>query len=1043
MLDSIVSFALRFRGVVVALACLLFGYGLYATQHAKYDVFPNFVPPQVTIQAEAPGFAPEQVEALVTLPLENTVNGIAGMESLRSESIQGISVLTVVFKEGSDILASRQMLAEKLGELSGKLPAGVKAPAMSPLTSATMDLLKIGLVSDKLTPMELRTLADWTVKPRLLSVPGVARCIVFGGEERRLQISVDLKKLYASELSLPDVLNAGRAAGGASGIGYIETKNQRIVLQAGEKSLTPESLAAVSITSRTGNNVRIGDVATVAYAPAPKYGDALVQGRPGVLMATASQYDSNTLEVTHELEAALDELKPMLAKQGVELFPGLHRPASFVENSLHNISRSLLTGAILVTVVLLLFIGNIRIALISLTAIPLSLLTAIIALDAFGVTINTLTLGGLAIAIGEVVDDAIIDAENIFHRLRDNRALENPRPVLQVIYDASIEVRSAVVYATFIVVLVFVPVLTLSGIQGKFFAPLAISYILAILASLGVALTLTPALSYLFFNKGVSSHREPRVQSFLKGRYSRLVRFASGHPKSVFAATLLLCAGSCFMLPKTGGELLPEFLEGHFVVQLNTAPGTSLTEMTRIGKNVSAELLKIPEIATVEQQAGRAEQGEDTFGPHRCEFHIELKPGDDTDQAAVRERIRATLAGFPGTQSEVLTFLGDRIGETITGETSPVVINLFGEDLDRLDAYAAKVEKALKGVPGNTDVRVKAPAGEPRLAITLRPDRLARYGFRPQEALDFLAASRQGTVVNQTFDGTRVADVAVVLDGASGATPESVGALMMRSPDGVRVPLSELADIRPVSGRYSILHEGARRRQTVTCNATGVDIATFTAKAREAVSKTVAFEPGYYATFGGTADAKAQGERQLLLHSAMAGVGILILLAVVMRNARNTVLVLANLPFAIIGGIVSLWIAARFASPLEAEEGGLNIGSLVGFVTLFGITTRNSIMMISHFDHLVCVRKLPWNLETAALGASERLIPILMTALVTGIGLIPLAAGGDTAGSEIEGPMAIVILGGLVTSTALNLLVLPTLALRFGKFEKPPAISCD
>ncbi|MEO8427616.1 MAG: efflux RND transporter permease subunit, partial [Verrucomicrobiota bacterium] len=533
MLNRIVRFSLRFRGVVIALSCVLVGYGLYVAAHAKLDVFPNFVPPQVVVQTEAPGLSPEQVEELVTRPVENTINGLGNMASLRSESIPGLSVITAVFKEGTDIFIARQMLAEKLGETAGELPVGVKTPVMSPLTSATMDLLKIGLVSEKLSPMELRTLADWTIKPRLLSVPGVARCMVFGGEVRQLQIQVNPDRLMAYGLSISDVLAAARVSTGVIGAGFVENANQRILIQTEGQSLTPGVLGEVVVSHREGQSVRLKDVARVQEGPEPKFGDALIQGQPGVLMATASQYGANTMEVTLAVEAALDEMKPMFEKEGVKLYPRLHRPATFIETSLKNIKHSLYLGAVLVAVVLFLFLGHFRTAFISLTAIPLSLLTAIILLEKFGVTLNTITLGGLAIAIGEVVDDAIIDVENIFRRLRENQTLPRPRRVFPVVLEASLEVRSAVVYATFIVALVFLPVLTLTGLQGSFFAPLALSYILAIMASLGVALTVTPALSLVFFAKGVKSASEGRLQTWLKSGYGRTLNFFARGPRAI------------------------------------------------------------------------------------------------------------------------------------------------------------------------------------------------------------------------------------------------------------------------------------------------------------------------------------------------------------------------------------------------------------------------------------------------------------------------------------------------------------------------------
>ena len=1033
MLQALVQFSLRFRGVVVALACLLLGYGLYITFHAELDVFPNFVQPQVVIQTEAPGLSPEQVEVLVTRPVETAVNGLGKLESLRSESIQGLSIVTAVFEDGTDVFLARQQLAEKLAETAGQMPLGVKSPKMTPLTSSTMDLLKIGLVAEKMSPMELRTFADWTLKPRMLAVSGVAKCSAFGGEVRQLQIQVDPEKLRAHDLALTDVLTAARVSTGVSGAGFIETKNQRVVIQTEGQALTPAALGQVVVLAGTnGAVVRLQDVARVMEGAEPKFGDTLVQGKPGVLLTMSSQYGANTMEVTERLEAALAELKPVFAQQGITLYPAMHRPATFIEIALKNIRASLLLGGVLVAVVLFLFLGNFRTAFISLTAIPLSLLTAIVLMDKFGIGLNTITLGGLAIAIGEVVDDAIIDVENIFRRLRENQALPTPRPILGVILNASLEVRTAVVYATFIVALVFVPVLTLSGLQGKFFAPLALSYIIAIMVSLLVALTLTPALSYLFFQRGVRNTGETRLQAWLKKIYVRALGRITRGPAAIMFFVFVLCVGAIAVLPFFGGEFLPEFREGHFVLQVNAAPGTSLPEMLRIGKQISDKLLDDQRIATIEQQAGRAEAGEDPWGPHRCEFHVELKPGLDGEaEEQVMRDIRKLLEAIPGIQSEVMSFLGDRIGETITGETAAVVVNIFGDDLDLLDAKAKAVAAVLESVPGGKDVQVKSPPGAPRIAVRLRPESLMQFGFRPVEVLDAIQTTYQGSVVAQSYQGNRVSDVAVILADEHRRDPESIGALELRSALGARMRLSDLADVYSTSGRHSIMHEGARRRQTVTCNPEGVDVATFVAHAKKAVAAKVNFPSGVYAQFSGAAEAKEKAQKELLLHSAIGGIGILLLLSIVFANWRNLVLVLINVPFALVGGVLFL-----YGMQLIEGEGMLSVGALVGFVTLFGITMRNSIMMISHFEHLVQEEGRTWGLETALLGASERLVPILMTALVTALGLLPLALGAGEAGREIEGPMAIVILGGLITSTFLNLLVLPTLAVKFGRFEK-------
>lgn len=1045
MLKRLIELSLGSRGVVIVLAIGFIAYGLFVTSRAKLDVFPEFVQPQATVQTEAPGLAPEQVETLVTRPVENALNGAGNLDSIRSESIQGLSVVTAVFKEGTDIHIARQMLSERLSQMSGELPAGVAAPQMEPLTSSTMDLLKFGLTSDKLSPMELRTFADWTVRPRLLSVPGVAAAKVFGGEVRQLQIQLRPDRLLALGVSVQEVSAAASAATGVRGAGFIETPAQRLVLQTEGQSLTPEQLGDVLVTQREGQSIRLKDVAKVVAGGELKSGDALINGEPGVLVTTASQYGANTMEVTRTVEAALKELEPVFAAEGITYTPALHRPATFIEIALQNIKKSLLLGAVLVAVVLILFLLDLRTAVIAFLAIPLSLLAAVVVLDHLGVTLNTMTLGGLAAVLGVVVDDAIITVENILRRLREFEAAKSAAGagpvggaagnVFEVVLQATLEVRNSVVYATFVVAMVFVPVLTMSGLQGRFFAPLGVAFILANLASLVVALTVTPALCLTLLSRN-RPHAEPVYLRKLKLLHRRVLARISNRPKTIIAAALILFLGSLGTFRYLGGEFMPDFREGHFVVGVTMAPGTSLPEMRRLGARMTAELRKIPELHTVSEQIGRAEGGEDTWGTHRGEFHIELYPTASRNEEKVQAAIRDTLAKFPGVQTEVTTFLGDRIGETVSGETAQVVVNIFGDDLDVLDAKAQEVAGVLSQVPGAADVQVAAPPGAPRVVIRLRPERLTQFGFRPVEVMEAVRTAYQGDVVAQTYEGAKVFDVALILEPSARQEPEAIGDLLISNSQGARLALKQLAEVYLTTGRYAILHDGARRRQTITCNPAGRDVATFVAAAEKQVDAQVKFPAGVYAEFSGAAEEQEQARNELLMHSLLAAVGIILLLAVVFHRARPLLLVLANLPFALVGGVLAIFLAGY----LSGTAASLSLGTMVGFVTLFGITMRNSIMMISHFEHLVKVEGQPWGLETALRGATERLVPILMTALVTALGLLPLALGSGEAGREIEGPMAIVILGGLVTSTALNLLVLPTLALRYGKLDHGAAV---
>jgi CzcA family heavy metal efflux pump len=1025
MLQRLVQFSITFRGVVIALACVLVGYGFYSLRRAKFDVYPDFAPPRVVIQTEAPGLSPEEVEALVTRPVETAVNGVPDIESIRSQSIQGLSVVTGVFEEHTDVYRARQTINERLSELTGQMPHGVKAPVMAPLTSAASLVLAIGLTSKRRSLMDVRTFADWTLRPRLLGVSGVAKVVNFGGEVRQLQIQVQPDRLAAFDLSINDVLSAARASTGVRGAGFVENEAQRIVLQTEGQALTPVELGEVPLAHHNGNTVRLQDVARVVDAPEPKAGDAAIDGQPGVLMMISSQYRANTLEVTEALEKALNEIQAAITAEGIDLHAHVFRPANFIEASIRNISQSLLLGAALVGVVLFLFLFNARTAFISLTAIPLSLLLAVEGLGRLGITLNTLTLGGLAIAIGEVVDDAIIDVENIFRRLRENRAKPVPLSAFRVVLDASIEVRSAVVYATFVVALVFVPVLSMTGVQGRLFAPLAIAYILAILASLVVALTLTPALSAVLLPSTASQSHETRFIGELKNWYRRGMQHVIDRPGLPLICAALLCVGALAVVPFFGGEFLPDLKEGHFILHMSALPGTSILETMRIGNALTRDLHTLSFVDSVAQQIGRADQADDTWGPYYAEVHVDLKPLQADEAEAAESQLRRKLADFPSVYFAVRRFLAERIEETISGVTAEVVVKVFGDDLDALDRVSKDVARVVAGIRGAADVQVESPQGAPRVVIRLIPERLKQFGFHPVDVMEAVGTAYQGTPVAQTYEGNRVFDVAVILDENTRQNPEAIGGLMLTNAEGLRVPLRELATVFQDTGRTMVLHEGTRRRQAVTCDVRGRDLTGFVEEARKAVQKKVTFPSGMYAAFGGASEAREQTQRQILVNSLVAGAAIILLLAVVFHNMRNLLLVLANLPFALVGGVMAVF----------STGGLLTVGGMVGFVTLFGITMRNSMMMISHYEHLVQREGMVWSVETALRGASERLIPILMTAIVTALGLLPLAIGSGEPGREIEGPMAVVILGGLVTSTALNLLVLPTLALRYGRFQ--------
>jgi CzcA family heavy metal efflux pump len=1020
VLRGLIDLCVRRRGAVSALTLVALILGWWGAREAPLDVFPEFVPSQVDIQTEAPGFDPQQVEELVTRPIETAVNGSAGLATMRSESIPGLSVVTVTFADGVDVHVTRQGIAERLSELGGALPSGVSSPKLSPLVSSTMDLAVIGLLSDSVDGYGLRDEAEWVIKPRLLAVPGVAHVIVFGGDVRQIQVQPDTRKLASFGLSFSDVSDAAKAALPLRGAGFIDLDAQRVVLKSPTPQPDLEALSRAVVAVRGNSPVLLRDVAEVKMAPALRFGDSLIMGRRGVMLSLASQYGANTLSVTHAVEQALAELAPALKKQGIEVYPALHRPANFIESALGNLRQSLLISATLILVVLYLFLRDTRAALIAFIAIPLSLLAAVAVMRRLGMTLNTMTLGGFAVALGVLVDDAIIGIENILRRLRENARFESPVPRLQVILEASLEVRGPVIYATAVVVAVFLPELFTSSVQGHFVGPLALSFILAVSASLIVAMTATPALCALLISQG-DARPESAWLKKLKSWQAVVVRHVSRRMSLTLIPLVVLFLAAVTVLPFLGGTFMPDFREGHFVMQVSSSlTGTSLSEMTRLGEAISKEVLALPYVATVEQQIGRAELSEDTWGPHRSEFHVELKHDAAVDQVQAQEALRQILERYPGVQSEVVTFLGDRISESLSGTSAQVAIKIFGDDLDVLDQTAGKLVGALGSIPGIVDLQFKRQSGTPAVSIHVMADALASAGLKMQDVLDTVQAAYAGAKVGQTYQGTRTVDVVVLLPEQQRARPSEIQSLMVATPFGP-VPLSLLATVETTEDRYSIEHDGGQRNVVVTFNAAPGRLQDVVGRAQRMIGSAVALPKGVFVQFAGAAQAEMKTRQELLLYSAVALALVLLILFVAFRWRENSWLVLANLPFSLIGSI----------GAIAATGLGLSLGTVVGLVTVFGISARNTILQLAHYEHLVEVEGMSWNLEIIVRGANERLIPILMTAAVTALGLAPLALGSAQAGQEIEGPMAVTVLGGLLSSTLLNLLVLPALAGRF------------
>jgi CzcA family heavy metal efflux pump len=1037
MMSSIVRFSIRFYGVIIGLACLVVLYGIYSLTRSNLDVFPEFSPTQIIIQTESPGLSAELVESLVSQPIETSIAGTVGVRDMRSQSIPGLSIVTVIFDENTDIYRNRQVVAERLSTLSNQIPRGI-TPNITPLTSSASTVLGFGLTSKKRNLMELRTIVDWTVVPHLLAIPGVADVNVFGGEVRQFQVQIDPAKLVQYQLNINDVVAAAQKATGVSGAGFIQNNNQRIIVNTEGQATTAATLAKAVLLHKNGLSIKLGDIGRVVEGAAPSISSAAINQEIGIYLSVQGQLGANTHAVTQAIESAIKELKPTLENEQVTLHEGLFRPANFIETAIDGVRADILIGSILVITILYLFLFNARTAFISATAIPLSLLSAIVVLSYFEIGLNIMVLGGLAIALGEVVDDAIIDTENILRRLKENRLLAKPLPIYKVVFDASMEVRSSVVYATIIVALVFMPLLTLSGVAGKLFAPLGLAYIAAIMASLVVALTLTPALCYIMLGNAKLSDEDSPIIKTIKKSYVKLLYLIEKQYKLIISISFLLIALGLGILPLFKSQFIPALHEGHFIMHMTAVPGTSEQESLRLGNLVTQDIRQIKGIKSVTQWVGRAQNGADTFGTHYSEFEIEIGTLSGEEQDRILADIRATLsgeglagndkakAGFVGVNFAINTFLTERIEETISGYAASIVINIYGNDLDSLDRDAQKIARLVSSTKGATDVLVQSPPGTPQVVIRLRPDKLAVWGLQAVDVLDTVRASYESVPIAQIYMGSRVVGLSVLLEEDARDDIGDIGDIPLFNPESKLLHLNDIAFISQENGRSKILHAGAKRIQTVTANVQGRDVASFTSELKKRIKTEVKLNNGNYLEFTGEAEANAQSREDLIVHSLLAGVAIFLMLYIAFGRLRNLLLTFANLPFALIGGV----LAALFTG------GWISLGSLVGFVTLFGITLRNSIMMVSHFQHLIDEENCVWNLETCIRGATERLPSVLMTALVTALGLLPLAIGSGQPGREIEGPMATIIVGGLITSTILNLLILPTIMLHFGRFEK-------
>ncbi|MDB5205657.1 MAG: hypothetical protein JWR72_732 [Flavisolibacter sp.] len=1028
----LVATSLRLRMVVIVLMALLLIVGTRIIQNASYDVFPEFAPPYVEIQVEAPGLSTAEVEALIAVPIENALNGTPYSTRLRSKSVLGLASIVVDFGKGTSVIEARQLVQERLTRVASQLPTVARPPVMLTPLSSTSRILKVGISSKKLSQMDMTTEVRWSLRPRLMAISGVANVAIWGQRDRQLQVRVDPERLYTNNIQLNTVITTVQNATRQFGGGFVDMPNQRMAISHLPFIYQAEDLAKVTVPTKNGLSVRLSEVAEVSEGFRAPIGDAIINDGPGLLLIVEKQPQANTLEVTRQVEKVLAEMKPGF--KDMEFDSTIFRPATFIEMSLHNLNIALLIGCALVMIVLFFFLNDWRTALISVLAIPLSLVIAMIVLHYRGGTIDTMVLAGLLIALGEVVDDAIIDVENIVRRLKENRLLAKPLPAIQVVYRASMEVRSAVVYGSLIVALVLLPVFFLPGLSGSFFQPLALSYMLAILASLFVALTLTPALSLILLKKKYAKgkelkhHQEPKPVRWLKPRYESFLHKIIGRPKRTFWVAGSLLTVSVLLTPFLGEEFLPHFKEYDFLMHWVEKPGTSLDAMKRITISASKELRSIDGVRNFGAHIGRAEVADEVVGPNFTENWISVRP--DVDYEVTVAKIQEVVDGYPGLYRDVLTYLRERVKEVLTGTSASIVVRIYGSDLAVLQTKAKEVSDRLSGIEGVTDLKVQQQTLVPQLAVKFLPDRAAQFGLSAADVRNAINVLVNGFKAGEIYQEQKIFDVVVWGTPAQRSNIENIRDLLIDIPAGGRVPLKDVADVQVQPTPNEITRESSSRRIDVTCNTKGRDLGSV-AKDVEAKLKDVPFDVGYHPEVLG--EYKERQESQTRLYSLMliSLLGIFLILYIDFKSYRTASLILLSLPFALSGCVYAAWIGG----------GVLSLGSLVGFVTVLGVAARNAIMLISHYRHLEKHEGETFSLHMIIRGAEERMTPILMTALAAALALLPIVIGGNKPGHEIEFPMAVVILGGLTTSTILNLFVLPLIYWRFGKKKQKPAVN--
>lgn len=1028
LLNGIIRFSLNNRMVVLVIAALCLVAGIYSTMHTEVDVFPDLNAPTVVVMTEAEGMAAEEVERLVTFPIETAVNGATNVRRVRSSSATGFSIVNIEFDWGTDIYKARQIVSEKIAMIGDDLPENVGKPTLGPQASILGELMIIGLTADTTSMQDLRTIADWTIRPRLLSTGGVAQVAVMGGDIKEYQILMDPGRMRRFGVSMDEVIYAVKGMNqNASGGTLYEYGNEYIVRGLLSTNDLDEMKKAVVKTSENGLPITLDAVADVRIGPkTPVLGVASNDGKPAVLLTVTKQPNTNTLALTGRLDNALDELKANLPAD-VKVNSRIFRQSRFIESSLDNVKQSLIEGAIFVIIVLFIFLMNWRTTVISLVSIPLSIVASLLAIRWMGLTINTMSLGGIAIAIGSLVDDSIVDVENVFKRLRQNR--EKPEgereSIVKVVYEASKEVRMPMLNSTLIIIASFLPLFFLSGMEGRMLKPLGITFIISLMASTLVALTVTPVLSSFLLGRrgGDKTEREPALVRWLKKVYGKALHWSLDHKKTLLGGVGALLAAAIVMFFTLGGSFLPAFNEGSFTISVSTIPGISLEESDRMGRTAEELLLSIPEIKTVGRKTGRAELDEHAFGVNSSEFECPFELGRKT-RKQLTEEVREKLSVLPGVNIEIGGPISHRIDAMLSGTKANIAIKLFGSDLNRMYEIGQKIKTSISGVEGIADINVEQQVERPELNITPKREMLARYGITLPEFSEVVRVMMEGEVVSTVYEGNRSFDLTLKVGDDARSTIERISDLTIDTGDGRKIPLSYVADIRSAAGPNTINRENVSRKLVVSCNATGGELAKAVGAIREKIAENIELPEGYHIEYGGQFESEERASKTIALVSIFSIFIIFMLLYGEFKNISQSLVVLLNLPLALIGGVFAVFFT----------DGILSIPAIIGFISLFGIATRNGMLLIDRYNVL---SSQGLSREDAVMtGSLDRLNPILMTAITSALALLPLALGGDLPGNEIQSPMAKVILGGLFSSTLLNGFVVPVIYLINSKSKK-------